>query len=571
MPRGNSIHIGLNSVDPSRYNGWDGQLSGCINDARDMQTIASGLGYTTTLMTDSQATAANVMRAIGQAAQALVSGDILMLTYSGHGGQVNDANGDESDGQDETWVLWDRMVLDDELFSLWSQFSAGVRIVMLSDSCHSGTVARMQAYDRMLSTEAIATQYRRLRDRPPKFRLAPFNVVQEIYERDRSLYYEPAQWSSVSERSQVVASLILISGCQDNQLSADGDRNGLFTETLLRVWDSGNFRGNYAAFHSAITDQMPATQTPNLLRLGAAADAFDQQKPFTIASTGGTTGTSRPTITAPAQVPNGTAPVRFSVNPGAGRHYAVEVTTENRFFNFAQNGSGRNGDNFFGSWATPPFASAPSYPADYTMPAQAWERLRRAGGRLYYRVWGTDSPNSWVNATSSTPDGESANAPSFTLAGTGTTEPAGRPTIEATSAAFTPGGAPPSFLLNPGSGRRYAVEVTINPYYFMFDRYGTQRNDDNFFASWKTPPFLFSPTYPARYEMPAAAFERLARTSARLYYRVWASDSDNAWVNSLSSTPDANALEAKSLAVTRAGDVGSAASDPAATVLQGAL
>lgn len=244
MPRGNSIHIGLNSVDPSRYNGWDGQLSGCINDARDMQTIASGLGYTTTLMTDSQATAANVMRAIGQAAQALVSGDILMLTYSGHGGQVNDANGDESDGQDETWVLWDRMVLDDELFSLWSQFSAGVRIVMLSDSCHSGTVARMQAYDRMLSTEAIATQYRRLRDRPPKFRLAPFNVVQEIYERDRSLYYEPAQWSSVSERSQVVASLILISGCQDNQLSADGDRNGLFTETLLRVWDSGNFRGN---------------------------------------------------------------------------------------------------------------------------------------------------------------------------------------------------------------------------------------------------------------------------------------------------------------------------------------
>src|SRR5262245_37245617 len=104
MARGISIHIGLNIVDPTCYNGWDGQLSGCLNDALDMQAIANSLGYSSSLITDGQATAANVVRAIGQAAQQLNPDDILLLTYSGHGGQVQDANGDEPDGFDETWV-----------------------------------------------------------------------------------------------------------------------------------------------------------------------------------------------------------------------------------------------------------------------------------------------------------------------------------------------------------------------------------------------------------------------------------------------------------------------------------
>ena len=141
--KGISIHIGLNHVDPNGYNGWDGALSGCINDANDMKAIADSMGYQSSILIDAQATSDSVTCEIGQAAQQLSSGDILLLTYSGHGGQFDDVNGDEEDAKDETWVLWDRQLLDDELYSLWSQFSAGVRIFMLSDSCHSGTVLRM--------------------------------------------------------------------------------------------------------------------------------------------------------------------------------------------------------------------------------------------------------------------------------------------------------------------------------------------------------------------------------------------------------------------------------------------
>src|SRR5215510_7754233 len=118
MAKGISIHIGLNRVDPSSYNGWSGELAGCVNDAQAMQSIARSCGYNSTLLLNEQATSAHVITAIGKAAQQLAPGDILLLTYSGHGGQVPDVTGGEpgDQGLDETWVLYDRMLLDDELY-----------------------------------------------------------------------------------------------------------------------------------------------------------------------------------------------------------------------------------------------------------------------------------------------------------------------------------------------------------------------------------------------------------------------------------------------------------------------
>ena len=77
------------------------------------------------------------------------------------------------------------------------------------------------------------------------------------------------------------ASLILISGCRDNQTSMDGEHNGAFTEQLLKVWNQGTFQGNYANFHARIRARMPATQTPNLFTLGSAGP-FLAQEPFTV-------------------------------------------------------------------------------------------------------------------------------------------------------------------------------------------------------------------------------------------------------------------------------------------------
>ena len=53
-----------------------------------------------------------------------------------------DVIGEEADKLDETWCLYDGQLIDDELYFELSKFAAGVRILVLSDSCHSGTVVR---------------------------------------------------------------------------------------------------------------------------------------------------------------------------------------------------------------------------------------------------------------------------------------------------------------------------------------------------------------------------------------------------------------------------------------------
>jgi hypothetical protein len=81
---------------------------------------------------------------------------------------------------------------------------------------------------------------------------------------------------------QAGPSVILISGCMDNQVSLDGARNGKFTETLLKIWNNGSFTGNYTQLHNQIVAKMPNTQTPNLFTLGQPV-SFLKQAPFKVA------------------------------------------------------------------------------------------------------------------------------------------------------------------------------------------------------------------------------------------------------------------------------------------------
>lgn len=114
MTKGISIHVGLNNVDTSAYPDLIVPvLSGCHNDANDMKAIAEAQGYSASIMLDEEATAGTVSSAIEDAAGQLATGDILLVTYSGHGSQIPDLDDEESDSQDETWVMYDRMLLDD--------------------------------------------------------------------------------------------------------------------------------------------------------------------------------------------------------------------------------------------------------------------------------------------------------------------------------------------------------------------------------------------------------------------------------------------------------------------------
>ncbi len=278
MAKGIALTIGLNAVDPAHYGGWSGALTACEADAQDMSAVAKSRKFKVKTLLTAEATRDKLSSEIIKAAKDLKAGDIFLLTYSGHGGQVPDLAGDEPDDMDETWCLFDSELLDDELHLLLAKFAAGVRVLVLSDSCHSGTVTRMAYYRGTLISLGFTGS-----GQITVYRYMPPEVALRTYRENRQYYIKLQRNVRARKASQKVrASVLLISGCQDNQYSADGTFNGLFTGQLLRVWNHGKFKGNYKDFHKAIVQRMPPDQTPNYFWSGIYNKLFEAQKPFTV-------------------------------------------------------------------------------------------------------------------------------------------------------------------------------------------------------------------------------------------------------------------------------------------------
>jgi hypothetical protein len=281
MARRVSLHIGLNSVDPGHYQGWDGTLAACEFDANDMQALATAASFDeTSVLLTADANADAVLGGIQRAAGQLGAGDYFLLTYSGHGGQVPDRNNEEEgDHSDETWVAYDRQIVDDELYALFGTFQPGVRIFMLSDSCHSGSVNKA-IQDEDAVPDPVRT--REAADRQsPRLRAMPRDVMVSTYRAHQDLYNGIQEAVGPAETADPAATVLLISGCRDDQLSSDGFSNGLFTEHLRNVWNDGGWNGGgHPEFHEAIRSGMPPDQQPVYSRVGAQDDQFEAQKPF---------------------------------------------------------------------------------------------------------------------------------------------------------------------------------------------------------------------------------------------------------------------------------------------------
>jgi len=309
MPKGISIHIGLNELDERHY-GSRCTLAGCLGDVDAMHRLAVSAGFEPTVLRAEEATADAVLGAIRGAAHRVGPEDILLVTYSGHGARVRDLpldqGGDEVDGWDETWCLYDREVLDDELYDCWGDFPAGARILVVSDSCFSGDIIRddegQDALPRITEgrslwgTEALDETRRLLPELPPvppasrgtrgggmrgggmAGRRLSAKTAKRVYMRNRRTYEEVQK--SLPERRPVHAEVLLLSAAQDNETAADGEHNGAFTEALLQVWNDGAFEGDYVALHCELYKRLRTRQHPQILAL--RPPSFARQRPFTI-------------------------------------------------------------------------------------------------------------------------------------------------------------------------------------------------------------------------------------------------------------------------------------------------
>lgn len=495
MSTAKSLHIGLNFIDPVAY-GNNGELANCVNDANSMQALAQAQGFQTTKLTDGQATSSEVLAQIDAAASSLVSGDIYLITYSGHGGQIPDESGQESDGMNETWCLYDRQLIDDELYNLWSRFASGVRIFISSDSCHSGTVVRMILRSRNVGTREVQSIHfddvhkiqtqidqhfnigsvasRSTMVAEAKERMLSYADCYKDYAKRKNMYRSLQTMAGPKNRAQINCSLIFISGCQDNQLSSDGTgSNGLFTQTLLNTWSNGSFNGNHKQFYNDILSVMPNNQTPNFMTLGINIDPFQNQRPYTVVSpvgmttgasangsttatnagaTGGTMQPTKPSVIGPSSWRREGQPMQFTVNRAGNPYFYFEITSDHRLFDYGVMNSEGNSGNFWASWQGD--INNRLTGDSFTLPASAWNDLKH-NSILYYRIGTTSSLSGWENHKVSVSASQSSSAPSIqvtagsTSAGTNGT---GSTTTGTTTGTTTTGGGTDGLSISASVG-----------------------------------------------------------------------------------------------------------------------
>lgn len=280
MAKGISIHVGLNRVDPAWY-GSCRQLEGCEQDAKDMAEIARSQGFRRIPpLLNENATVRAVKRQVRSAARRLRAGDVLLLTCSAHGTRFPDLNRDDRDGrgnldhQDEAWCLYDRPVVDDELYALWARFAPGVRIFVISDTCYSAGVLWMASTEEDGEPACGPSE--------PAVRALPAAQAKLLYTRSKGLYGRIQDRYTRVRLAPICASVLLLSACGELERAYDGRPNGHFTAALLEVWSGGAFQGDHLDLRCRIHEKTSPKQRPDYRTLGVPDPCFERMRPFTI-------------------------------------------------------------------------------------------------------------------------------------------------------------------------------------------------------------------------------------------------------------------------------------------------
>jgi len=230
-----ALLVGIN------YTGTDSALNGCINDISNINKflLENVSGYSKdsiTVLTDDpksqvKPTKENMENNIKKFVAGCKSGDTLFFYYSGHGSQLNDNNGDESDGKDSVLVPLDYqksgVIRDDWLFTnMINCLPAGVTLWAFTDCCHSGTMLDLQ-----------------------------FNLqCASVYKNgsiNKTIKYNGSEWSNqfglTNETSKLSqADVFNFSGCLDPQTSADAfirnQSQGAFTSCFFEFVNNNSIK-----------------------------------------------------------------------------------------------------------------------------------------------------------------------------------------------------------------------------------------------------------------------------------------------------------------------------------------
>lgn len=210
-----ALLVGIN------YIGTSSQLSGCINDVKNMRSfLLNHCGYTSDNIrmlieepNNTLPTKQNMETNLRWLVNNVRSGDTLVFHFSGHGSNITDRSKDESDGKDEVLCPLDYekagIISDDWLHTnVLRMVPAGATLYSFTDCCNSGTMMDLKFNYRSLCA----------------LRTGQVKKGMPYVSRD---WTDRFSFSVENQLPDLQGNIVLFSGCQDPQTSADTAFNGV--------------------------------------------------------------------------------------------------------------------------------------------------------------------------------------------------------------------------------------------------------------------------------------------------------------------------------------------------------
>lgn len=271
MAKKTALCIGINN-----YPGTHMDLQGCVNDAQDWAAVLTERGYKTTQLLNDQATKAAMVDAMSKLIAGGGKGDSLVITFSGHGTYQPDEDGDEVDGLDEALCPYDLQtngsaLTDDEIKAIFSTRKGGARLLLIADSCHSGTVTRAARAEPDADT--------RPRFMPMGNWLPASKLPKNFAGKTAQTMVGPIGTSPLASALVKQVGDLLLAGCKEgpNNFSYDariaGRYNGAFTYYALKALKALKPKATYNDWYKAMLKSLPSASYPQTPQLFGAAAA----------------------------------------------------------------------------------------------------------------------------------------------------------------------------------------------------------------------------------------------------------------------------------------------------------
>ncbi|MGA5673932.1 caspase family protein [Bacillus bombysepticus] len=208
-------------------------LKGCINDAKAFTKIlVEKFDFSLSnmqILIDDTATRKNILDGLKYLIQTLEPGDIGAFVYSGHGTQTADLPPiDEEDMKDEAIVPYDSLhapenyIRDDEIHELLNNLKQNVQFTIIFDSCHAETADKP---DDINSTETDTVK--------------TINQTPGVVQIDNIVNDLKVIPSNSKDHPLSGTNHYLLAGCKASQKSRDNEKNGYFTNELIKYMEPG--------------------------------------------------------------------------------------------------------------------------------------------------------------------------------------------------------------------------------------------------------------------------------------------------------------------------------------------